>query len=144
MWISAPVPHPCPESISITRPKGQTAQSPGVPLRAQSVVSDSLRPSGLEHTRLLCPWDSPGTNTGAGYQFLLQGIVPTQDLNLGSFQVLEVCLGDRLFTTEPPGKPLWLVPQWLSLLSLSIRHVILESLEFLARLVSGSECFSRS
>ena len=30
--------------------------------------------------RLLCPWDSPGKNTGLGY-FLLQGIFSTQGLN---------------------------------------------------------------
>ena len=28
-------------------------------------------------TRLLCPWDSPGKNTGVGCCFLLQGIFPT-------------------------------------------------------------------
>ena len=37
-----------------------------------SVVSDSVRPHGLQHTRLLCPWDSPGKNTGVGCHFLLQ------------------------------------------------------------------------
>ena len=31
-----------------------------------SVVSDSLLPWGLEPIRLLCPWDSPGKNTGVG------------------------------------------------------------------------------
>ena len=35
-------------------------------------MSDSLWPHGLEPTRLLCPWDSPGKNTGVGYFFLLQ------------------------------------------------------------------------
>ena len=34
------------------------------------------------HTRLLCPWDFPGKNTGVGCYFLLQGIFPTQGLNL--------------------------------------------------------------
>ena len=29
------------------------------------------------------PWDSPGKNTGVGCHFLLQGIFPTQGLNLG-------------------------------------------------------------
>ena len=29
-------------------------------------MSDSLWPHGLEPTRLLCPWDSPGKNTGVG------------------------------------------------------------------------------
>ena len=32
-------------------------------------------------TRLLCPWDSPGKNTGVGCHFLLQGILPTQGSN---------------------------------------------------------------
>ena len=36
-------------------------------------------------TRLLCPWDSPGKNTGVGCNFLLQGIFQTQRLNLGSY-----------------------------------------------------------
>ena len=31
---------------------------------------------------LLCSWDSPGENTGVGCHFLLQGIYPTQGLNL--------------------------------------------------------------
>ena len=38
----------------------------------RSVMSDSLRPQGLQSTRLLCPWDSPGKNTGVGCHFLLQ------------------------------------------------------------------------
>ena len=35
----------------------------------------------LEPTRLLCPWDFPGKNTGGGCYFLLQGIFPTQGWN---------------------------------------------------------------
>ena len=46
-----------------------------------SVVSDSLWPQGLSSTRLLCPWDSPGKNTGVGCHALLQGIVRTQGSN---------------------------------------------------------------
>ena len=37
-----------------------------------SVMSDSLQPHGPWPTRLLCPWDSPGKNTGVGCHFLLQ------------------------------------------------------------------------
>ena len=78
---------------------------------AQSL--SSLQPRGLYPTRLLCPWDSPGKNTGVGHvwqkplqyckvislqlikikekkkntgvgcHFLLQGIFPTQGLNPG-------------------------------------------------------------
>ena len=36
-----------------------------------SVVSDSVQPHGLQPTRLLHPWDSPGKNTGVGCHFLL-------------------------------------------------------------------------
>ena len=50
---------------------------------SHSVVSNSLRPHGLSSTRLLCPWDSPGKNTGVGSHFLLQAIVPTQGLYSG-------------------------------------------------------------
>ena len=46
-----------------------------------SIVSHSLQPRGLQPTRLLCPWDSPGRNAGVGCQFLLQGIFPTQGSN---------------------------------------------------------------
>ena len=39
------------------------------------------RAHGLQPTRLLCPWNSPGRNTAVGCHFLLQGIFPTQGLN---------------------------------------------------------------
>ena len=41
----------------------------------------TLRPSGLWPTRLLCPWDSPGKNTGVGCHDLLQAFFPTQGSN---------------------------------------------------------------
>ena len=48
-----------------------------------SVVSDSVRPHGLQPTRLLHLWDSPGKNNGVDCHFLLQGIFPTQGSNPG-------------------------------------------------------------
>ena len=36
-----------------------------------SVVSDSVRPHRRQPTRLPCPWDSPGKNTGVACHFLL-------------------------------------------------------------------------
>ena len=45
-----------------------------------SAVSDSLRPRGLQPTRLLCPWDFQDMNTRVSFHFLLQGIFP----NLGT------------------------------------------------------------
>ena len=43
-------------------------------------MPNSLQPLTLA-ARLLCPWDSPGKNTGVGCHFLLQGIFSTQRLN---------------------------------------------------------------
>ena len=37
-----------------------------------SVAPDSVRPHRQQLTRLPCPWDSPGKNTGVGCHFLLQ------------------------------------------------------------------------
>ena len=45
---------------------------------SHSVMSDLLQTHGLYN-----PWNSPGQNTGVGRFFLLQGIFPTQGLNLG-------------------------------------------------------------
>ena len=47
---------------------------------SHSVMSDSYDPGSA---RLLCPWDSPGKNTGMGCHFLLQGIFPTQESDPG-------------------------------------------------------------
>ena len=49
---------------------------------SRSLVSNSLRPHGLKPARLLCPWDSPGKNTGVGCHFFLQGIFLTQGWSL--------------------------------------------------------------
>ena len=49
-------------------------------LFSRSVMSDSWRTHGLEPTRLLHLWNSPGKNTGVGCPFLLQRIFPTQGL----------------------------------------------------------------
>ena len=35
-------------------------------------MSDSVQPHRRQPTRLRCPWDSPGKNTGVGCHFLLQ------------------------------------------------------------------------
>ena len=40
-----------------------------------------VRPQRRQPTRLCCPWDSPGKNTGVVCHFLLQGIFPTQGSN---------------------------------------------------------------
>ena len=50
---------------------------------SRSVLSDSLRPHGLQPSRLLCLRNSPGKSTGVGCHSLLQGVLPTQGSNLG-------------------------------------------------------------
>ena len=49
---------------------------------SRSFISDSLWPHGQQPSRLFCPWDFQGKNTGAGCHFLLQGIFPTRELNM--------------------------------------------------------------
>ena len=66
-----------------------------------SVMSDSLQPHGLQPTRLLHPWDSPGKNTGVGCHFLLQGIFPTQGLNPGLLHCRQI-----LYQLSYQGSPL--------------------------------------
>ena len=52
--------------------------------------------------RLLCPWDSPGKNTGMGCHALLQGIFPTQGSNLCLFHLIHWQAGS--WPLMPPGK----------------------------------------
>ena len=68
----------------------------GLSLHVQSAMSDPLRPYGLQPPRLLCPWDLPGKNTGAGSHFLLQRIFLTQGLKTHLFT------DRRIFTTGMP------------------------------------------
>jgi len=42
---------------------------------SRSVISDFLRPHGLQPTRLLHPWNIQGKSTGVGYHCLLRCIV---------------------------------------------------------------------
>ena len=56
-------------------------------------------------SRLLCPWDSPGKNTGVGCYALLQGIFLTQGSNPHLLHLLHWQAGS--LPLVPPGKPLW-------------------------------------
>ena len=50
---------------------------------SRSVMFDSSRPMDCRATRFLCPWNSPGKNTGVGSHSLFQEIFPTQGSNPG-------------------------------------------------------------
>ena len=66
-----------------------------------SVVSDSLQPHGLYPTRLLCPCNSPGKNTGVGLPFSSPGDILTQDQTQVSH------IAGRLFTIWATKEVLW-------------------------------------
>ena len=57
---------------------------------SSSVTSNSFRLHGLQPTRLLCPWNSPGKNTGVGSHSLLQRIFPTQGSNPGLLRCRQI------------------------------------------------------
>ena len=74
--------------LTIDRPAVQGSESFSLFVAScsvTSVLSDSLQSHGPWPTRILCPWDSPGKNTGMGCYSLLQGIFPTQESNLYLF-----------------------------------------------------------
>ena len=64
-------------------------------------MSDSVRPQRRQPTRLLCPWDSPGKNTGVGCHFLLQCMKVKSER-----EVAQSCptLSDPM-DCSPPGSP---------------------------------------
>ena len=66
-----------------------------------SVMPDSLWPRGLQPTRLLCPWDFPGKNTGVLCYFLLQYMYAAAAKLLQSYPTLCDPI-DGL----PPGPPI--------------------------------------
>ena len=68
---------------------------------SRSVVSNSLGPHGLQPTRLLCPWDSLGKNTGVDCHSLLQGIFLTQELNSGLLHCRQI-----LYHLSHQGSPI--------------------------------------
>ena len=68
-----------------------------VPVWLDCAQPCSLRPHGLQPTRLLCPWDSPSKNTAVSWHFLLP-----QGRTLHWILCFLHC---RFFTIEPPREP---------------------------------------
>ena len=61
---------------------------------SHSVMSDSLRPHGLQPTRLLCPWDFPGKSTGVGCHHLLS-LTPYTKINSKSIEICSFSISRR-------------------------------------------------
>ena len=68
-------------------------------VHAKSLQSFSTLSNPLNCSSLLCPWDSPGENTGVGCHALLQGIFLTQGLKPGFLCLLHWQVG-FFFTTS--------------------------------------------
>ena len=89
-------------------PALQVDSSPAEPQESgsvsRSVVPDSLWPRGLQPTKLLCPWDFPGKDTGVGSHFLLQGILPIH---------VSYTAG-RFFTYWATRKPIREAQKWIA------------------------------
>jgi len=63
-----------------------------------SVVSNSLWPCRPWPTRLLCPWDSPGKNTGMGLPCPPPGDLPNPGIE--STSLTSSAMAGRFFTTS--------------------------------------------
>ena len=63
-----------------------------------------LQPYGLQPTKLLCSWDSPGKTIGVGCHSLLQGSFPTQESNLSLLHLLHCQVGSLPLHYQPITK----------------------------------------
>ena len=99
LWKNLTSPHKCSLDIRLFK-----THIPGLYLKTvcvnHSVVSDSLQPHGLYPARLLCPWDSPGKNTGVSCHSLSPGNPPNPGIKPKS-----PALQADFLPSEPPGKP---------------------------------------
>ena len=65
-------------------------------------VSESVRPHGLQPSRLLCPWDSLGKSTGAGGH-VLQGSFLALGLNLGLLHCRQILYRGVWYSARDKG-----------------------------------------
>ena len=65
-------------------------------------MSDSVQPHKRQPTRLLCPWDSPGKNTGVGCHFFIQCMKVKNESEIAQ-SCLTLC--DPI-DGSPPGSPI--------------------------------------
>ena len=69
-------------------------------------MSDTLQPHELKPARFLCPWNSPGKNTGVDSHLLLQGIFLTQGSKLSLLHCRQI-LYHLTHQGSPTGKNLF-------------------------------------
>ena len=79
-------------------------------MKVASALSDSFKPHGLYSL-----WNSPGQITGVGILSLLQGILPTQELNLGLLHCRQI-LYQLSHKESPFGKSTLILSRFFLLL----------------------------
>ena len=84
---------------------------------------------------LLCPWDSPGKNTGVGCHACLQGIFLTHRSNPRLLHL--PALAGGFLTTNPPGKPFQIYTVNLSDVALDLSRSTWASLALVHGLLSS-------
>jgi len=117
---------------------------------SRSVVSHSVQHHRWQPTRLPCPWDSPGKNTGVGCHFLLQCMKVKSESEvtcMSEFLHLGIIFGGRgkgiknleisktsLLRVPPeqqqPKKPLWDKAYWLVQVTLDFNFKIWNCIKF--------------
>ena len=85
-------------------------------------MSDSLCSQGSYPTRLLCPWDFPGENTGVGCYIILQRIFPTLGLD-SSFLHLLHCW-QILYPLSHQGSLMKQIYQQLIMITMVIEYLL--------------------
>ena len=92
-------------------------------------MSDSVRPHRWQPTRLLCPWDSPGKNTGVGCHFPGKNYNYTIELfwNLCQKSVDQIYVGQFVESSTDPYVYLYVILHYLDSVQFS-RSVVSNSL----------------
>ena len=105
---------------------------------SHSAMSDSLQPNGLQPIRLLCPWNTPGKNTRVGCHSTLQGVFPTQGLNLSLLHYRQI-----LHHLSHQGSPFRIYPVFLhcsySCECIRDKYIQFNSIQFSISVMSDSE-----
>ena len=73
------------------------------------VVSWLCNPMAIASQTPLCPWNSPGKNTGVGSHSLLRGIFLTQGLNLGLLHCRQILYHLSHQSWPPYSLTIWVV-----------------------------------